>query len=61
MEADLLKEYEMFHLFDNCILQLEEASNAVKAILPGQARKAKLDCPVETVLLTVHSKLWPQW
>lgn len=23
VEADLLKECEMFHVFDNCILQLE--------------------------------------
>lgn len=45
VEAVLLKEYEMFHIFDNCILQLEEVSNTVRVIPPGEVRKAKLNCP----------------
>ena len=45
VEADLLKEYETFQVFDNCILQLEEVRNTVRAIPPGEGRKAKLNCP----------------
>lgn len=43
MEADLLKEYEMFHIFDNCILQLEEVSNTVRVIPPGGSQKSQAE------------------